>query len=204
LDYRDRFSSTTTNFTDLLGRSFNGATIFDPATTRSVAAASADPSTGLVASASGFVRDPFYTGGSSAGITDFTTAAQMNLMNQLASTRIDSNALNLLQLYPAANGPGFTNNYFVNRSQPDDNNHFDVRGDVIFSQSDQAFGRVSYSRRHANFPGDFTGDADNTGFGQGDFTDRSLNLAVSETHTFSSTLINEARFGYSHLRTSSQ
>ena len=109
-----------------------------------------------------------------------------------------------MQLYPAANGPGFTNNYFVNRSQPDDNNHFDVRGDVIFSQRDQAFGRVSYSRRHANFPGDFTGDADNTGFGQGDFTDRSLNLAVSETHTFSSTLINEARFGYSRLRTSSQ
>ncbi len=204
LDYRDRFASTTTNFTDLLGRSFNGATIFDPATTRSVTAASADPVTGLVASASGFVRDPFYTGGSIAGITDFTTAGQMNLMNQLPSTRIDTNALKLLQLYPAADGPGFTNNYFVNRSQPDDNNHFDVRGDVNFSQSDQAFGRVSYSRRHANFPGDFTGDADNTGFGQGDFTDRSLNLAVSETHTFSSTLINEARFGYSRLRTSSQ
>jgi len=204
LDYRDRFSSTTTNFTDLLGRTFNGATVFDPATTRSVTAGSADPVTGLVASASGFVRDPFYTGGSIAGITDFSTAAQMNLMNQLPSARIDANALKLLQLYPAANGPGFTNNYFVNRSQPDDNNHFDVRADENFSQRDQVFGRVSYSRRHANFPGDFIGDADNTGFGQGDFTDRSLGIAVSETHSFSSTLINEARFGYSRLRTSSQ
>jgi hypothetical protein len=204
LDYRDLFSTTTTNYTDLLGRSFNGATIFDPATTRSVTAGSADPVTGLVASASGFVRDPFYTGGSIAGMTDFTTAAQMNLMNQLTAARIDSNALKLLQLYPAANGPGFTNNYFVNRSQPDNNNHFDVRIDENFSQRDQLFGRVSYSRRHANFPGDFTGDADNTGFGGGDFTDRSLNLAVSQTHAFSGTLINEARFGYSRLRTSSQ
>ncbi len=204
LDYRDRFSSTSTNYMDLLGRSFNGATIFDPATTRSVTVGSADPVTGLIATGTGFVRDPFYTGGSIAGMIDFTTAAQMNLMNQLPSGRIDSNALKLLQLYPAANGPGFSNNYFVNRSQPDDNNHFDVRVDQNFSQRDQLFGRISYSRRHANFPGDFTGLGDNTGFGGGDFTDRSINLAASETHTFSATLINEARFGYSRLRTSSQ
>jgi Carboxypeptidase regulatory-like domain/TonB dependent receptor-like, beta-barrel len=204
LDYRDRFASTSTNYTDLLGRSFNGATIFDPATTRSVTAGSADPVTGFVASGTGFVRDPFYTGGSIAGMTNFTTAAQMNLMNQLPSGRIDTNALKLLQLYPAANGPGFVNNYFANRSQPDDDNHFDVRADANFSQRDQLFGRVSYSRRHANFPGDFTGDGDDTGFGRGDFTDRSLNVAVSQTHTFSSTLINEARFGYSRLRTSAQ
>src|SRR6266567_3423844 len=180
LDYRDRFSSTTTNYTDLLGRSFNGATIFDPATTRSVSSGSPDPVTGLVATGSGFVRDPFYTGGSIAGMTDFTTAAQMNLMNQLPSTRIDANALKLLQLFPAANAPGFSNNYFANRSQPDDNNHFDIRSDANFSQRDQLFERVSYTRRHANFPGDFTGDGDDTGFGQGDFLDRSVNIAVSE------------------------
>jgi hypothetical protein len=37
-------------------------------------------------------------------------------MNQLPSGRIDPNALKLLQLYPAANGPGFANNYFVNEA----------------------------------------------------------------------------------------
>jgi Carboxypeptidase regulatory-like domain len=208
LDYRDRFASTTTNYTDVLGRSFNGATVFDPATTRLVNNASTDSVTGLPvtcpSSATCYVRDPFYTGGSIAGMTDFTTAAQQNLMNQLPSGRIDPNALLLLQLYPAANAPGFFNNYFANRSQPDDINHFDIRSDVNFSQRDQLFGRVSYGRRHANFPGDFTGDGDDTGFGQGDFTDRSLNVAGSETHMFSSSLINEARFGYSRLRTSAQ
>ena len=209
LDYRDRFASTTSTSTDLLGRSFNNATVFDPATTRPVTSGQADPTTGLTATATGFVRDPFYTGGSIAGMTDFTTAAQQNLMNQLPSTRIDPNALALLQLYPAAgitdiSSPKyFVNNYFVNRSQPDDNNHFDVRADENFSERDQLFGRVSYSRRHANFPGDFTGLGDNTGFAGGDFTDRSMNIAVSETHAFSSTLINEARFGYSRLRTAS-
>ena len=204
LDYRDQFTSTSSTHTDLLGRSFNDATIFDPATTRTVTAGSADPVTGLVASASGYVRDPFYNG-SIGNQTNFTTPAQQALMNQLPSNRIDPNALKLLQLYPAANVAGvFSQNYLVDRSRPDDNNHFDVRVDNNISQRDQLFGRVSYSRRHANFPGDFTGDADNTGFGGGDFTDRSMNLAVSETHTFSSTLINEARFGYSRLRTSSQ
>ena len=208
LDYRDRFASTTTNYTDVLGRSFNGATVFDPATTRLVNNGSTDSVTGLPvtcpSSATCYVRDPFYTGGSIAGMTDFTTAAQQNLMNQLPSGRIDNNALLLLQLYPAANASGFTNNYFANRSQPDDNHHFDIRSDANFSQRDQLFGRVSYTHRHANFPGDFTGDGDDTGFGQGDFLDRSVNVAVSETHMFSSTLINEARFGYSRLRTSAQ
>src|SRR5882724_3613595 len=63
LDYRDRFASTTTNYADVLGRSFNGATIFDPATTRLVNNGSTD--TGLTvgcpnASATCYVRDPFY------------------------------------------------------------------------------------------------------------------------------------------------
>ena len=204
-DFRDLFSplNTTATSKDLLNRNFSNATILDPATTRPVTAGQVDPVTGLIASGSGFVRDPFYTNGSIVGITDFTTPAQMQFLNQLPSNRLDPNALKILQLYPGANGPGFLNNYFVNRSQPDDNNHFDVRADQNFSQRDQMFGRFSYSRRHANFPGDFTGLGDNTGFGQGDFTDRSVNLAVSETHAFSTTMINEARFGYSRLRTSS-
>ena len=203
-DFRDLFSSTTSTSVDLLGRTFSNATILDPATTRPVTAGQADPVTGLTATASGFVRDPFYTNGSIAGITDFTTPTQTPFLNQLPGNRLDTNAVNLLQLYPSANGPGFLNNYFVNRSQPDDNNHFDVRVDQNFSSQDQMFGRFSYSRRHANFPGDFTGLGDNTGFGQGDFKDRSMNLAVSETHAFSGTMINEVRFGYSRLRTSSE
>lgn len=201
-DFRDLFSSTSTTSVDLLGRTFNNATIFDPATTRTVTAGQADPVTGLVASANGFVRDPFYTNGSIAGITNFTTLTKF--LNQLPTNRLDANAVKLLQLYPAANGPGFTNNYFVNRSQPDDNNHFDIRIDNDLSIHDQIFGRVSHSGRTAFFPGAISGLGSNTGFGQGNFDDASTNLALSETHAFSSTMVNEARFGYSRLRTSSE
>jgi hypothetical protein len=201
-DYRDVLAGVSGTKSDLLGRTFPAATIFDPATTRPVSAAQVDPVTGLLATSNGFVRDPFYTGGSIVGITDFTGRTQF--LNQLPASRLDPNVIKLLNLYPSANQAGIFNNYSANRSQPDDSNHFDIRADQDFSQRDQLFGRVSYTRRHANFPGDFVGLGDNAGFGQGDFKDNSVNLAISETHSFSATMINEFRFGYSRLRTSSE
>jgi len=208
-NYQDLFGAGVPfrTVTDLLGRNFNSNTIFDPATTRAVSAGQMDPVTGVVATGSGYVRDPFYTCGSLAGMTAFTSATQEACLNMLPSTRLDSNAVKLLQLYPAANTAGIyggtSNDYAINRSQPDNTNHFDVRMDQNFSERDTMFGRVSYSKRTAFFPGDFVGLASNAGFGAGNFSDMSFNSALSETHTFSPTLINELRFGYSRLVTSS-
>lgn len=190
-DFSDWLTQSSTTFTDVLGRTFNQYQIFDPATTRLVNNGSADPVTGLTvacpsASASCYVRDPF------AG-------------NLLPSGRLDANVIKLLKLYPTPSSSSVTGpNFFVNRGQRDDRNHFDIRVDNNLSQRDQLFGRVSYSRQSAFIPGSLSGDADNTGFGQGDIKDRSWNLGGSETHTFSPTLVNEARFGYSRLRTSDQ
>lgn len=203
-DFRDLFAAIGGVKQDVLGRSFPAATIFDPATTRPVTAGVVDPVSGLMATQNGYVRDPFYTNGSIAGITDFTAPAMTAFLNQLPANRLDPNAIKLLNLYPAPNEAGIYNNFVANRPQPDDNNHFDIRIDQIFNQKDQLFGRISYSKRHANLPGDFTGLGDNAWFGRGDFNDKSLNLGVSETHAFSSTLVNEARFGYSSLDTSAQ
>ena len=198
-DFRDVLPAISGTRMDVMGRTFPAATIFDPATTRSVTQGQVDPVTGLVATQTGHVRDPFFTGGSIAGITNFTGLTQF--LNQLPAARLNPNAIKLLQLYPEPNQAGIFNNFAVNRSQPDDNNHFDIRVDHIFSHRDQMFGRVSYTRRRAFFPSDFTGISDNSGFGQGDYRDKSLNLAISETHSFSSTLINEFRFGLNRLRT---
>jgi hypothetical protein len=52
-----------TPHTDNLARSFPLGTIFDPATTRAVTAGQIDPLTGLKATGTGYVRDPFFTGG---------------------------------------------------------------------------------------------------------------------------------------------
>lgn len=209
-NYQDLFGvNSTTTVNDFLGRSFNSNTIFDPATTRPVTKGQVDPVTGLVATGTGYVRDPFYLG-ALGNQTNFTTAVQEQLMNILPLNRLDPNALKILQLLPGQNLPialsspgsnGTSGNYTVLRSQPDDTSHFDVRMDQNFSSKDQMFARVSYNNRNAFFPGDFVGLASNAGFGGGNFTDFALNTMLSETHIISPTLVNEFRIGYSRLHT---
>ena len=168
--------------TDVFGRSFPRGTIFDPATTRELQAGQMDPVTGLVATRTGFVRDPFPN-------------------NQIPAGRLDVNALRLLQLYPEPNQPGLNNNYVVNRLNTDDTHSFDVRIDHNFSSNDRFFARYSFSDNHKVRPSPFEGDGDGGGFNEGDEKVRVHGFAASHTHMFSPTLINEARFGLSREHT---
>ncbi|HJZ74961.1 MAG TPA: TonB-dependent receptor [Vicinamibacterales bacterium] len=161
---------------DVLGRSFPRGTIFDPATTRLLQAGQVDPLTGLVAVRTGYVRDNF------AG-------------NVIPAGRIDPNALKLMQLYPSPNQSGLNNNYVVNRTNTDDTHAFDTRIDHNFSGNDRLFVRYSFSNNHKVRPSPFEGDGDGGGFSEGDEKVRVNGFAASHTHMFSSTLINEARFG---------
>ncbi|MDQ2841421.1 MAG: TonB-dependent receptor, partial [Acidobacteriota bacterium] len=188
--------------TDALGRIFPNGAVLDPATTRPITAGQIDPVTGLTAQGSGYVRDPFFQG-NIAGVTNFATAANEHLMNILPTNRLNPNALKLLNAYPAPNTAGFSgglsNNYAILRPQPNNTNQFDIRADQNFSEKDQMFARVGYAARNQNAAPDFTGDIDNSQFGQGNFKDRAVNAALSETHLFSPTMINEVRLGYSLL-----
>ena len=118
------------------------------------------------------MRDPFISNGSVAGITDFT--GLQPFLNQLPLNRVDTNAVALLNLFPDPTQGGITNNFAINRSLPDDSQHFDIRVDHNLSVRDQIFGRVSYSKRDADIPADFTGEGDNISFGQGAVKDKSL------------------------------
>jgi hypothetical protein len=161
---------------DVLGRTFPRGTVFDPATTRSLTAGQLDPVTGIVAARAGFVRDAFPG-------------------NQLPVSRIDPNAIKLLQLYPSPTQPGLLNNYTVNRTNTDDTHAFDVRVDHNFNSNDRFFARYSFSNNHKVRPSPFEGDGSGGGFSEGDEKVRVNGLAVSHTHVLSSTLVNEARFG---------
>ena len=175
---------------DVLGRGFTLGQVFDPSTTRSIYCGVADPVSGITAPCStgsangsqiGFAREPF------AG-------------NMLPAGRLDANAINLLNLFPASNNSGLFNNYASNPVINNDTDQFDVRVDHTFSSKDSAFGRLSYSRNPDIIPGPFGGIADGGAFYAGIQNAISWNSALSETHTFSSTLVNEARLGYNHLR----
>jgi len=167
---------------DVLGRTFPRGTIFDPATTRLLQAGQIDAVTGRAAAQTGYVREAF------AG-------------NQIPAARIDPRALKLMQLYPAPNQGGLTNNYVVNRNNDDDTHAFDLRVDHNFSGNDRFFARYSFSNNHKVRPSPFDGDADGGGFAEGDEKVRVNGLAASHTHMFSNSLINEGRFGLSREHT---
>jgi hypothetical protein len=204
-DYQDTFAETTENYTDILGRTFNGATIMDPATTRYLTAGEVDPVTGLTATQTGYVRDPFYLG-SLVGVTNFTGAAQEAQLNQLPASRLDPNAIKLLGLFPAPNTPGILggteDNYAANFAEPYSENHFDIRVDQDFSPKDQMNAAVTYDSVYELEPSGI-----NSGYGDNGTTADdtfALNSELSETHIFSPTFINEILLGYNRDNTSSE
>src|ERR1700722_726068 len=177
--------------TDVLGRTFALGQVFDPSTTRAVTCGVADPVSGITAPCTGvpagtqlgFVREPFPG-------------------NILPASRLDANAIKLLNLYPAPNLPGLFNNYAANPKLSNNADQFDVRVDHNFSQKDSIFGRVSYVDNPTFIPGPFGGIADGGSFSSGDQDAKSLNTVVSETHMFTPTLINEVRAGYNRISSS--
>ena len=176
--------------TDVLGRTTALGQVFDPSTTRAVTCGVTDPVTGLMPQCSGmapgtqagFVREPFPG-------------------NILPVNRLDPNAIKLLNLYPAPNAPGLFNNYAADPIIKNNVNQFDVRVDENFSEKDSIFGRVSYSNNPELIPGPFPGIADGSAFFQGDQTATGINSVISETHSFSPDLVNEARAGFNRIST---
>ena len=111
-----------------------------------VAAGAADPVSGL-ANTSGSaitVRDPFYTNGSIAGITNFT--GQTQYLNVLPQGRLDPNAVKLLGLYPnpTAGRTSFPN-YYQFAAGTNNINQYDVRIDENISSKDIIFGVFNHS-----------------------------------------------------------
>jgi len=180
--------------TDALNRNFPVGQVFDPATTRAVYCGVADPVSGITVPCTtgtapgtqipgAFVREPFQG-------------------NILPANRLDPNAIKLLQLFPLPNSSGLFTNYSSDPILRNTTNQFDVRGDQNFSDADQMFARFSYSNVPEIIPGPFTGIADGGAFQDGIQTANSINIALSETHSFSPTVVNEARLGFSRIGSS--
>jgi len=194
----DLIALQTGTRTDALGRVFPVGTVFDPATTRTVTAGGLDPLSGLVATSAGYTRDPFYAG-SIAGQTNFTSAAQRALLNQLPSARLNAAAVTLLNLFPAPTASGVVNNFTSFPEDTNNNNGLDLRIDEHFSDRDSAFARYSYLDTDQLNPGPFSGLADGQASRPGNGATQAQNVAVSETHILTPHIVNEARFGYSRV-----
>jgi len=189
--------STSTPQADALGRSIPQGTVLDPATTRSVTSGILDPVSGRIATATGYVRDPF--GSCAASTASFTLAACG--LNQIPSGRIDANAVKLLNLFPTPKTTGVSSNYYSSPNLFEHSTSFDTRVDYNVTEKDQAFARFSYVDDPQYIPGPFGGIADGGAFQQGIQTAKSSQMVAAYTHVFSPSTVNVARGGFAHLHT---
>jgi hypothetical protein len=196
-NFADLISGQTGTKTDALGRVSPTGTIFDPATTRAVTAGAVDPTSGLVATSTGFVRDPFGT--CPASTTTFTLGGCG--LNQLPGGRLDPNAIKLLNLYPTPTTSSLFSNFANSPKLFEHRNAFDARMDFDASDKNQLFFRFSLADDPQFIPGIFGGVADGGGFQQGTQTANAQQSALSYTHTFSPTLVNVVRAGLNYLHT---
>ena len=197
-DFFNPLYASGTN-TDALGRKFLLGTFLDPATTRTVQAGAVDPITGLAnpSNSAITVRDPFYTGGSLAGKTDFTQSQQY--LNELPASRLDPNAIKLLSLYPLPT-PGRTgrDNYDTFPKFDQSINQYDVRIDQNFSERDILFGVFDLSHTVNTTPPYLPGLAEGQNFGSGLTEAPRYAIALGYTHVFTPTLTNEIHAGWDH------
>jgi len=196
-DLSDLITGQSGTYTDALGRVFPAGTVFDPATTRATTTGAVDAVTGLTASSSSYVRDPFYAG-SLAGLKNFTSLPT-NQLNQLPANRLNPSAIALLNLYPSNPTAGIANNYTAYPKVLNNSDGVDLRIDQHFSNRDSGFARYSYLDTDQSNPGPFAGVADGATSRPGSGWTQAQNVAVSETHIFTPSTVNEARFGYSRV-----
>jgi hypothetical protein len=193
---QDLITGNSGTATDGLGRKFPHGTVLDPASTRAIAPGATDPITGIVNTKTStvYLRDPFFNG-DLKGVTDFTgLVPQLNL---IPASRLDPNAVKILQLLPLPTTPGLQNNFFSSRPQQTNSNQYDLRFDEYISAKDIVFGVLHRQTTDQNaaqpFPG--VGSALQTQFATAQPT---YVLALSETHLVSPTTVNEARLGLNH------
>lgn len=121
--------------------------------------------------------------------------------NVICPSNVNQVALNLLKLYPLpnTNGANLYNNYVVNTNAVANSWQWGTRLDWNLSAKDQMFVRFSYLNAPSNYPAPLGPILDGGSYGaDGKIINQADNLAFSETHLFSPTLINEVRFGYNY------
>ena len=196
---QDLIAGNSGSNTDAVGRKFSHGTVLDPATTRSVAAHALDPTSGFTNPTGNtvYVRDPFYTGGSITGISDFT--GRTSQLNVIPAGRIDPSAIKLLQQLPAPTVPNVLhNNYFATPPNTSTANQYDVRIDEDIRQNDIVWGVFSRSNAHSVAYQPFPGPTGEAGGAQIN-SNPHYELVLSYTHVFSPEMENEMTGGYDHL-----
>src|SRR6266508_989519 len=119
--------------------------------------------------------------------------------NTIPDARISPVAKGLLQFAPQANLPGNTNNLVGSPQEINDGDQFTIRTDYRRGDNDTAFARYTFFNVNAYQPYGFVQFAASPislpGFGNF-LKQRTHNVAITEAHIFSPTLIGEFKAGF--------
>lgn len=148
--------------------------------------------TGFSGNPNGFCGVPIGTDAAGVPTNKFTGNTGLN-------TAIDPLAARLAALFPQPNADIAGNNFRTDPVRSENRNNFDVRIDHRISDKDATFGRFSYEDQPSSIPAPFNNALDGGGFFDGIEDNSYRSLALSETHMFSPTLVNEFRFGYNRI-----
>jgi Carboxypeptidase regulatory-like domain/TonB dependent receptor-like, beta-barrel len=119
--------------------------------------------------------------------------------NIFPSNLIDPLASRLAALYPHPNTTIGGGNFLTEPEKQESQNNFDIRVDQNFSSSDTFFARFSYEDQPSYIPPPFNNALDGGSFADGYQDDSYRSVAISETHLFRPTLVNEFRLGYNRI-----
>src|SRR5215472_11743882 len=176
-DFSGLLDTTTVTGTDCNGNPTYAGEIFDTRLTK----ISAGSSTGLCG---------VPVGGYNAGTPT----------NVIPQGKMDPLAQKILGLLPPANASGNGYNYIANPVENTHRANFDIRVDHKFSDKDNSFYRFSYEDQPRTIPSPFqNGVLDGGGFFNGVENNSYRSLALSESHLFRSSLVNEFRLGYNRV-----
>jgi len=120
---------------------------------------------------------------------------------------INATALKFLNYYPQANSTtsNIYNNYVAQRPVIDNTFQWDVRLDWTIGSKDTTYSRYSYYNEMGHNQPPLGNILDGGGFGDdGKQKNYGANYMFSESHVFSPSLTNEARFGFNYLHTGFQ
>jgi hypothetical protein len=161
--------------TDCLGRPILSGQIYNPFTTRTITKGQIDPTTGLMGTCSGYVRDPF-----SGNIIP------PNMLNSVAN--------NMVKYWPNPTSSALVNNYIYSAASPSKWDGYSFRVDQNISDKSRLFVRWSQKFEWKTIAADTFGTTD-PGGGGGLATDNRWSSAVGYTHTFSPTTVMSLNVG---------
>jgi hypothetical protein len=167
--------------TDALGRPVYSGQIYDPRSGRAITAGVVDPTTGLVANSTGYIRDPISNN------------------NVAALGPFDAVGAKLLSYYPTPTNSALANNLTVNGNAPASSDEYSVRLDHNINDASRYFARASIKEEYKTGEPAYYGATNDAGPGV-IVSDNRWDFVAGYSHVFNQTLTMNALAGTQYHR----